>query len=176
MQTPVSEGCRTAFSVSPPTARSMVLHWFPAHCGILGNERVDGLAKGDSRHATSAQSGAFLPGSTHASQTPARKRLKDTQWELQPQTGLHDAPEKRTDNHNNNNNNNEDYLYSAKEPNERHSWRFTYQLFLHTNTRTHACTRPPPSPSLTHTISLHLPPRPHLALSSLLSPDERVVH
>ena len=25
--------------------------------------------------------------------------------------------------HNNNTNNNEDYLYSAKEPNERHSWR-----------------------------------------------------
>ena len=37
-------------------------------------------------------------------------------------------------------NNNEDYLYSAKELNERHSWRFTYQLFLHTNTHTHART------------------------------------
>ena len=37
-------------------------------------------------------------------------------------------------NNNNNNNNNEVYLYSAKEPNERHSWRFEYQLFLHTNT------------------------------------------
>ena len=36
--------------------------------------------------------------------------------------------------------NNEDYLYSTKEPNERHSWRIIYQLFLHTNTRMHAHT------------------------------------
>ena len=58
------------------------------------------------------------------------------------------------------NNNNEDYLYSAKEPNKRHSWRFTYQLFLHTNT---------------HTLSLSISPPLPLVLSSLLSPDERVV-
>ena len=61
--------------------------------------------------------------------------------------------------YNNNNNNNEDYLYSAKEPSERHSWRFTYQLFLHTNTHTHARTHARMQHTHTHphAISLHLP-------------------
>ena len=66
-----------------PHKCTMVLQWIPAHCGILGNERADRLAKSGSKQLQLLSTSTYQEAKNRAPEQ-SKMPMEKGHWRLQP--------------------------------------------------------------------------------------------
>ena len=64
---PLHPDCQTLFKRLSVLKKNIIMQWIPSHCGILGNEKADGLAKSNWNFADINGRNAILHCSLHDS-------------------------------------------------------------------------------------------------------------